>query len=263
MANPTGNWIWYELITTNVDQARQFYGAVVGWTIDVEASGATDYLMITDANGAAGGVLPMTADMAAQGGQSQWIGYINVADVDDAAARVVADGGVVFMPSTSMPGVGRFAMLADPQGVPFYLMTPTPPPGAPDATSTVFAADPAIMHRVGWNELASPDLAASKAFYARHFGYAFNETMPMGPMGDYCFIDHGGERIGGMMQRQDPAQPARWLYYFRVPSITAAMAAIEAHGGSILMGPQVVPNGDHVVIATDPEGVGFGLVGAL
>ncbi len=263
MANPPGSWIWFELITDRVDAARAFYADVLGWRIDREASGASDYLMIADDAGFAGGVLPMPADMAAHGGQPQWVGYINVPDVDAALAAIVADGGTALMPATSMPGVGRFAMLTDPQGIPFYLMTPTPPPGQPDATSTVFSPDPTVMGRVGWCELASPDLAASKAFYAKHMSYRFEEAMPMGPAGDYCFIDHGGDRLGGMMQRHDAAQPLRWLFYWRVPSIAAAADRVTRAGGTILAGPHEVPGGLHILIASDPEGVGFALVGAL
>ncbi len=133
------------------------------------------------------------------------------------------------MPAANIPTVGRIAMVTDPQGVPFYLMTPTPPPGAADTTSDVF--DRHAQQRVNWNELASPDLAAAKAFYARHFGFEFNESMNMGPMGDYCFIDHGGQRLGAIMQRQDERQPPAWLFYIGVPSIAAAARAIAANGG--------------------------------
>ena len=114
---------------------------------------------------------------------------------------------------------------------------------------------------MNWNELASPDLAASKDFYRRHFGFEFNESMSMGPMGDYCFIDHHGQRIGAIMQRQSDKQPAVWLFYFGVPSIEASIRAIKANGGQVLMGPHQVVTGEWVVIATDPAGAGFGLAG--
>lgn len=162
------------------------------------------------------------------------------------------------MPATNLP-VGRIAMVTDPQGVPFYVMTPVPPPDDPHATSDVF--DRRARQRVNWNELASPDLAASKAFYSRQFGFEFNEAMDMGPMGDYCFIDHQGQRLGAIMQRQDERQPAVWFFYFGVPSIAAAKRAVEANGGTVLMGPQEVPTGEWILIATDPAGAGFGLTG--
>jgi hypothetical protein len=62
------------------------------------------------------------------------------------------------------------------------------------------------------------------------------------------------------MQRADEGQPAAWLVYFGVPSISSAKAAIEQHGGSVLMGPHDVPGGERIIVATDPEGAAFGLV---
>lgn len=260
MPNPAGSFIWYELMTTDPDAATAFYRAVVGWTItDFQPRpDGKDYRMIGRSDGKhAGGVLRITPDMAQHGARAMFLAYLSAADTDAKVAAIVADGGAVQMPAMSIPGVGRIAMVTDPQGVPFYVMTPTPPPGR-DMTSDVFSPDAA--ERVGWNELASPDLTASKAFYARHFDFEFREQMDMGSMGPYCFIDHHGVRLGAVMQRQDERQPAMWLFYFRVPSIAAAKRAIEANGGKILMGPHQVPTGEWIVLATDPAGAGFGLV---
>ena len=151
--------------------------------------------------------------------------------------------------------------MANPAGsfIWYELMTPVPPPGMPDAVSDVF--DRHAEQRVNWNELASPDLGASKAFYSRHFGFEFNEALDMGPMGQYCFIDHHGQRLGAIMQRQSDQQPAAWLFYFGVPSIAAAVRAVTANGGQVLMGPHQVPTGEWIILATDPAGAGFGLSG--
>ena len=179
MANPAGSFVWYELMTPDPDAVAPFYASVVGWTIgkaDPQQSGGMDYRMINRSDGKfAGGVLGLSADMLQHGARPGWIGYLSTANVDGQLAAIVADGGTVRMPATNIPTVGRIAMVTDPQGVPFYLMTPTPPPGAADTTSDVF--DRHARQRVNWNELASPDLAAAKAFYARHFGFEFNESM--------------------------------------------------------------------------------------
>ena len=263
MANPAGSFIWYELMTPDPTAIAPFYSAVIGWTIggpEPQQSGGKDYRMIGRSDGKfAGGVLPLSADMQKNGARPLWLGYLSTSDVDGKLSAIVAEGGKIQMPATDLPNVGRIAMVTDPQGVPFYVMAPVPPPGVPDATSDVY--DRHARQRVNWNELASPDLAASKAFYSGHFGFEFNESMNMGPMGDYCFIDHHGERIGAVMQRQDEQQPAVWLFYIGVPSIAAATRAIETNGGKVLMGPHEVPTGEWIVIATDPAGAGFGLTG--
>ncbi len=261
MTNPVGSFIWYELMTTDVSAAKAFYDSVVGWTIGAESvSPAQDYRMIGRASGGnAGGVLALTREMRDGGASPVWLGYVYTPDVDGAVKAIEADGGTVQMPAADMPGVGRIAMATDPQQVPFYLMNPTPPPGMEGQSSDVF--DPMAEQHVNWNELATPDLAGGKAFYAKHFGFQFNDVMNMGEFGDYCFIDHGGQRIGAMMPKRDPSQPAKWLFYFGVPAIAAARKAIEAGGGKVTMGPHEVPGGRWIVNGTDPQGAEFALVG--
>ncbi|OYW16108.1 MAG: glyoxalase [Novosphingobium sp. 12-64-8] len=260
MGNPPGSFIWYELMTTDADAAGAFYNAVVGWTFSGREPGSpVDYRMIGRSDGGMnGGVLSLTAEMQQQGARPGWFAYLHVADVDAAVAAIQADGGKVLMPKTTIE-VGSFAFVTDPQGVPFYVMSPIPPADKPDATSDVFSPDE--PQHVRWNELGSPDLAAAKAFYAKHFGFEFNNVMPMGPMGDYCFIDHHGQALGAIMQQQNTGQPAMWLPYFGVPSTMAAKVAIEASGGTVLSGPHEVPGEDWVVVASDPQGAVFGVVG--
>ena len=263
MNDASNGFIWYELMTTDANAAAHFYGAVVGWKIanqPAAQAGASDYRQILrDDGGSAGGVMQLTADMQAQGMRSAWVAYLHVPSVDAAVRAIAADGGSLLMPKMTLP-VGDIAMVADPLGAPFYVMTPVPPPGEPNAVSDVF--DVAKPQHVRWNELQSPDVARARAFYAQHFGFAFNESMPMGPeFGNYDFIDHGGLRVGGVMKQVDAASPGGWTFYFGVPSATAAKRAILAAGGKVQMDLHQVPGGDWVIIATDPQGAHFGVVG--
>ena len=61
--------------------------------------------------------------------------------------------------------------------------------------------------------------------------------------------------------QQQPEWPPRWTYYFRVPSLTAAIATAKEAGGAIVFGPQEVPGGDHIALGIDPQGAAFALVG--
>jgi predicted enzyme related to lactoylglutathione lyase len=263
MANPAGSFIWYELMTSDANAAARFYGAVVGWQIASQAepqAGGMDYRLIgRDDGGSAGGVLQLAPDMLANGAHPAWVAYLHVTDVDLAVQAITADGGQALMPKMTLP-VGEIAMVTDPMGAPFYVMTPVPPPGKPDAVSDLFSVD--RPQHVRWNELRSPDLTRARGFYGRHFGFQFNESMPMGPeYGDYQFIDHDGLRVGGMMKHVNAAVPGGWTFYFGVPSASAAKRAIEAAGGHVQMDLHQVPGGDWVVIATDPQGARFGIVG--
>ena len=173
MANAPGSFIWYELMTTDASAAASFSGEVVGWKIPAQPEPGSppgrDYRMITRSDGgSAGGVLQLTDEMGREGAHPLWVAYLYVKDLGAAVKAIEADGGRVIMPRMSLP-VGEIAMVSDPMGTPFYVMTPVPPPDQPDAQSDVFDTDAA--QRVRWNELASPDLDRAKAFYARHFNF--------------------------------------------------------------------------------------------
>lgn len=86
--------------------------------------------------------------------------------------------------------------------------------------------------------------------------------MPMGEMGDYQFINHGGEMIGAVMPNAPGGPGPRWTFYFRVADIDAATAQVSGNGGNVHHGPSEVPGGDFITIASDPQGAMFGLVGA-
>jgi predicted enzyme related to lactoylglutathione lyase len=254
-----GSFIWYELITPDPVGAKAFYDAVVGWTIEAEPSGEMDYRMITRTDGRmAGGVMRLTDDMASHGAKPTWLGYIYVDDVDASVASIEGAGGKVLLPAFDIPGIGRIAMVADPQGAPFYVMKPLPRADDPNAKSDVFS--PTEQQRVGWNELNTSDPAAARRFYTGQFGWDDKDFMDMGEMGEYRFLDHNGTRIGALCGLMPGAQP-KWRYYFRVPSVSKAKAAAETKGGKIVMGPMEVPGGDHIVIGSDPQGAEFALVG--
>jgi len=256
MTNRQGEFIWYELMTIDVDAARAFYEPVVGW--EIGTTGGTPagepgmaYRLIDAPDASVGGMIAIDTEMAAQGGRPLWLGYIGVDDVDATAAAIEAHGGHIHVPPSDIPGIGRFAMASDPQGAPFYVMR-----GAMDGISAAFSPD-AIGH-CSWNELRTPDQAAADAFYAAIFGWTSTESMPMGPAGDYRFLDAGDVRIGASMQQE--GRP-RWQPYFTVPSIAAAIDAVEAHDGTVDHGPHEVPGGSHIIIGTDPQGARFALAG--
>src|SRR5688572_18141141 len=102
MRDDTGSFIWYELMTTDIDAAARFYGAVVGWKIDAGPgageSGINDYRMIQREDGGnAGGVFQLTAEMTAQGARPVWLAYLDVPDVPAATRAIEADGGQTLM----------------------------------------------------------------------------------------------------------------------------------------------------------------------
>jgi predicted enzyme related to lactoylglutathione lyase len=123
----------------------------------------------------------------------------------------------------------------------------TPEPAAPG------------VGEMSWHELYAADLQPAFAFYTRLFGWAEQQSMDMGPMGPYVIFGRGDKMYGGMMKRASDDMPVAWNVYVRVPGLDAALTAVRANGGQVIMGPQEVPGGDVVALCLDPHGGTFGL----
>ena len=260
MGTLQGSWIWYELMSSDPEGSKAFYEAVIGWSMTTgHGDNNTDYGFITAADSAmVGGMLRMSADMQQHGARPCWLGYIGVDDVDASVKSIEAAGGKTLMGPMDIEMAGRVAMVTDCCGAPFYVMTPTPPPGGGE--SSAFAPLPNPGH-CGWNELMAGDAANSIAFYTDQFGWTLPEPMDMGPMGKYQFIAHDGVTVGAIMGKPPQAPMAAWSHYFWVPSIDAAQAAVTAHGGQVINGPMQVPGDLWIIQGIDPQGAMFSLTG--
>ena len=253
-----GKFIWYELMTTDQDAAIRFYGDLVGWTAADQASTSTPgmrYVILSAGDRGIGGVLPLDQKMQEGGAPPGWVGYISVPDTDEAAKRIADAGGTVFMPPQDIPNIGRFAMVADPGGAAFYIMTPLPRDDVPPPAA---AGTPG---HVAWHELfAGNGQEEAFAFYSDQFGWETMEEMDMGPMGKYRIFGAEGVQMGGMMDRPRDMPRSSWTFYFEVDGIDAAIERIGELGGTVTVDPHEVPGGSWIVQGLDPEGVSFALV---
>ena len=258
MANHHGDFIWYELMTTDADAAQDFYSGLVGWTFSDSEQDGIDYRMFRKDGPDVGGLMPLTQDMIDGGAKPLWVGYIGVDDVDATAAKIASAGGAVMMEPQDIPDVGRFAFVADPQGVPFYIMR-----GSSDEPSESFALDAPRDGHCAWNELATADLPAAESFYESVFGWVKGDTMDMGEMGAYDMYKNPPHEsmLGAMMGNPDEMPVSLWSYYFRVPDIDVAVEHTTANGGQVLNGPMEIPGGEFVFAGLDPQGAMFNLLG--
>ena len=171
--------------------------------------------------------------------------------MDEGARKVAALGGKVLREPADIPNVGRFAVVADPQGVVFQLFK-----GNGVAQPEAASMKPGHM---GWHELHTHDAGAAFEFYNTLFGWTKDRVVPMGEMGDYQLFAIRGTAAGGMFNSPMPAKA--WLYYFAVENIEAAQARITELGGKVIRGKTEVPGGAFIVQATDPQGAPFAVVG--
>ncbi len=241
-----GTFVWYEHLAADVPQAIAFYGEVVGWK--TEPFGQGGYTMWVGSQGPLGGVMQLTPELARAGVPPHWMAHVQVGDVDATVRRAVSLGGKAVHEPTDIPTVGRFAIVADPQGAALSVFRPSQ------------AMPPHDLSKDGefcWNELLSSDGAAGARFYTELLGWKILEEMDMGPMGKYRIFGLGDRRLGGMMTAPGPMPPA-WLCYASTGDLEAAMARATRRGGKVLNGPMDVPGG-RIAQLVDPQGAAFAL----
>ena len=109
-------FVWYELMTSDAAAAEKFYKTVVGWKTQDMSQADMKYTVLLAGDAPVAGLMTLPKEACAAGAKPGWIGYIGVDDVDATAGRVTKAGGTIHVPPTEIPNVGRFAMVADPQG---------------------------------------------------------------------------------------------------------------------------------------------------
>ncbi len=248
---PTGKHVWYDLMTTDVEGAKDFYGKVVGWDLTPFEGAPEPYDMWTAKAGPIGGVMSLPEEARSQGAPTHWVAYIATPDLDATVTKAQEMGGKLLAPVQDMPEVGRFAFMQDPFGAVFAAFTPAGETPERDAKPG--------HGEMSWHELMSTDYEKAFEFYAELFGWGKGEPMDMGPAGIYQLVRRGDADFGGMMNLPEGVPMSNWMYYINVEDIDAATAAVTANGGKILNGPMEVPGGDKIVTCMDPQGGAFSL----
>jgi predicted enzyme related to lactoylglutathione lyase len=109
-----------------------------------------------------------------------------------------------------------------------------------------------------WIDLATPDPAASKAFYAELFGWEYSDEPTDRPGSDYVMARKGEHSAAGMMQLSEQmvasGMPPVWTTYVSVSDIDAVVAAVEPAGGTVLQPPMDVMDAGRMAVLADPTG---------
>lgn len=245
-------FVWYDLTTTDMEAAADFYASVIGWQARDAEMPDVRYTILSAGEAMVAGIMPFPEDEPKDGARPGWLGYILADDVDAASERVRQAGGTIHRAPADIPGVGRFSAVADPQGAMFLLFKPQ---GGEVPTTT-----PTGPGHVGWRELYANDWPSAFDFYAEQFGWTKSEAIDMGPMGTYQTFAAGGDMIGGMMNRPEQIPAPVWLFYFNVAGIDDAVERTQKHGGKLVNGPHQVPGGSWIAQCLDPQGATFAML---
>lgn len=250
----TGRFVWYELLTSDPKGAIAFYTEVIGWKAQAWEKG--DYTMWVGSQGPLGGVTMLPEQAKQMGASPYWQANVQVDDVDATVAKVKELGGKVYVVE-DVPDVGRFAVIADPQGAVISVFTPGSEMAPHDVTKD---------GEFSWHELYTTDHEAAFAFYRQIVGWEKLGEFDMGAMGKYLLWGRDGKQLGGMMTMppgmktpDGRAVPPNWMYYVTIKDLDGALARAKAKGARVLNGPMEVPGGQRIVQLMDPQGAAFAL----
>ena len=190
MVNSYGRFAWYELLTSDVEGAKDFYAKVVGWSTRDASSPGMTYVLFTVGETVVAGLMRLRDDARTMGATPHWIGYVGVDDVDAAADRIKLCGGAVHVPPTDISNVSRFSVFIDPQTATLGVLKWKRAGEQP--------VDMSAQGRVGWHELVATDREKALAFYGELFGWQQADA-DVSALGTYQRFSAGGETIGGMV----------------------------------------------------------------
>jgi hypothetical protein len=235
---------WYELRTTDLDAAADFYAAVAGWHA---TPGPGPRIFLRDGRPAAGLVeLPERA--RASGAPPHWLGHARVTDLDAALRRLVELGGQVLAPPRPAADGGMLATVRDAQGAVFAL-----------ATGQAVSAPGAVT----WHDLHTTDREQAFAAYAALLGWTATAAIDLPPpVGRYQMFTWPGAAgsVGAMSDAaRDPRIHTHWLFHLTVPDLDAALAAVRRLGGTVAHEPVRVAGGDRVAPCEDAQGAAVAL----
>jgi predicted enzyme related to lactoylglutathione lyase len=235
-ANTPGRIMFHELNTHDLRGSRAFYGQLFGWRFEARDD---EYFYIKSGESMVGAIFKLPPPDV----PPHWLPYISVTTVEDASARAAAAGCKQLVPAMEVEA-GRFALFMDPQGATFC---------AWQGHEAELARGPKAAGSFVWDQLNTPDPAASQAAYARMFDW---QAAPFPSMPELATFVRGGRQLASL-QRGPAGMPAHWLAYVQVDSLSAARERTAALGGKLMVEEIRVPGMGAFSVLQDPEGTTF------
>ena len=248
----TGKVVFEELVTPNLASAKAFYGGLFGWTFqDTPLGSAAIYSQAYLAGEPVAGIVEIKIDAGVQR-QPSWITFMSTPDVDTSAAAALSNGAKQLLAPRVVPGRGKEAVFADPQGAVFGMITSQ-------------SGDPAdVMAAPGewiWSSLLASDPDRDAAFYQTLFNYDVYELPGEGTELHLIFASHNYSRASANpLPAHLPNVHPHWLNFVRVDDAAAAAHRVQALGGKVLVEPHSDRHGGKLAVVADTSGAAFGLM---
>lgn len=240
-----GAFSWSELMTSDPEAASTFYQNVFGWSLESMQMPEGKYLIGSlNRQPVAGMTYRPVPEMPVA-----WNYYVTTADVDATVQKAVSVGAKILMEPFDL-SVGRMAVVQDPQGALFNVITYADDEHGADQPE--YEAAFGTHGAFSWFELRTPDIKAATEFYVGLFGWSV-KTMQMA-MGEYNVFTVGGADMGGIFGVSANDMPTHWASYVTVSDADEFALTVNRHGGKVNYGPADIPNVGRFVMFEDPQG---------
>jgi predicted enzyme related to lactoylglutathione lyase len=240
-----GEFCWINILSPDTARAREFFGALLGWTFG-EIPGMGHTIMVGGSR--IGGIFDVVDP---RGGPPHPAGIgvmVKVENADATGAKIKTLGGKA-QPAFDIADQGRMAVCHDPNGAQFDLWQAKKSAGTD--------VDGAVHGASSWFELATGDATGATAFYSELFGWTPTVTS-MGAF-DYTSFSQGTDQVAGMMPilPEMGPMPPHWAVYFTVSDPDAVARRAAELGGSVCVPPADIPQVGRFCGIVSPQGVMF------
>ncbi|MGW5657063.1 VOC family protein [Streptomyces humi] len=245
---PEGTPCWADAMFGDLEGAKEFYGAVLGWTFGESSS---EYGHYTQAYADGRAVAAVVPPMPGQEGQSQWCLYFASPDAAATAARVREQGGEVLMEPMRVGDLGTMCLAREPGGAVFGIWQ--------GGVHEGFEAT-AVPGAYCWAEVFTREPEKTDPFLTAVFPYTAKQMVDDNV--DFRMFDVGGNTVLGRMRMSDdfpPEVPSYVNVYFTVGDCDEAVARATELGGVLRFGPLTMPFGRFAALS-DPQGAGFSVI---
>ncbi|MBK6506295.1 MAG: VOC family protein [Ignavibacteria bacterium] len=242
----TGQVVWRDLVTPDPKKAADFYKKVFGWTVESNGNEDNPYWVFKNNGKRIAGMFEMTDAKSDAGGE--WLSYVSVPSVENAASKTKSAGGVVMREPVDMEGRGMVSLLSDPQKAIFAVIKSN-------------GGDPAVREAVAnewlWTELWSTNPEKSGQYYKDLLGANIEEKTI--DERTYRVIDKDSRRCAGIIQNPAESSRSHWLQYIKVSDVQSTLQKARDAGAKVLIEPNEKIRKGSVAVLMDPTGAPFAI----
>jgi predicted enzyme related to lactoylglutathione lyase len=246
-----GKFVWIDLVTSNLEAARNFYSQLFGWEFRRVGDAATGYSLVLNGGRPVGGVVDVVARPNAPA-IPRWVAYISVPDVAQAQKTIVGAGGRQLVPTKALPKRGEQAVFADAEGAVFGVIK------SEGGDPADFIAEPGDWI---WIQLLSRDVQKATGFYRSVAGYEVVENAESSRKNQFLLVSGTFARAAvSQLPANRPKTPPIWLPFVRVESLAQSLTVAQQLGGRIAVMPRPDLFEGRMSVVADPNGALVGLL---